>query len=251
MIKIIKQLVNKESKYFFALSMGVDSLGAFLWMRNRGYKLIPVHFNHKLRPQNDLMEAKFNKMCTDLEIKYFDYRSSDKFRILTSILGKYLDYSPPTTSKTEAASRDLRLKFYENIVSDVTAPKEIITAHHLNDYVESYLLNCFRGHPNHTPIEFFSEFNIEDKQYFDGKYYKIIHPFLLSTKRDFRQYLERNNYMKYVVEDETNVENKGSRRNWLRNTIIPEMKKNKISLENFAKNKITSRLQLESFVVNS
>jgi tRNA(Ile)-lysidine synthase TilS/MesJ len=133
----------------------------------------------------------------------------------------------------------------------VTAPKEIITAHHLNDYVESYLLNCFRGHPNHTPIEFFSEFNIEDKKYFDGKYYKIIHPFLLSTKRDFRQYLERNNYMKYVVEDETNVENKGSRRNWLRNIIIPEMKKNKISLEKFAKNKINSRLQLESFVVNS
>jgi tRNA(Ile)-lysidine synthase TilS/MesJ len=57
--------------------------------------------------------------------------------------------------------------------------------------------------------------------------------------------------MKYVVEDETNVENKGSRRNWLRNIIIPEMKKNKISLEKFAKNKINSRLQLESFVVNS
>jgi tRNA(Ile)-lysidine synthetase-like protein len=243
MIKVIKQLVNKESKYFFALSMGVDSLGAFLWMRNRGYNLIPVHFNHKLRPQNDLMEAKFNKMCNDLEIKYFEYRSSDRFRILTSILGD--------ADTTEAASRDLRLKFYEHIVSDVTAPKEIITAHHLNDYVESYLLNCFRGHPNHTPIEFFSEFNIEDKQYFDGKYYRIIHPFLLSTKKDFRQYLERNNYMKYVVEDETNVENKGSRRNWLRNIIIPEMKKNKISLEKFAKNKINSRLQLESFVVNS
>jgi tRNA(Ile)-lysidine synthetase-like protein len=243
MIKVIKQLVNKESKYFFALSMGVDSLGAFLWMRNRGYNLIPVHFNHKLRPQNDLMEDKFNKMCSDLEIKYFDCRSSDRFRILTSILGD--------ADTTEAASRDLRLKFYEHIVSDVTAPKEIITAHHLNDYVESYLLNCFRGHPNHTPIEFFSEFNIEDKQYFDGKYYRIIHPFLLSTKKDFRQYLERNNYMKYVVEDETNVENKGSRRNWLRNIIIPEMKKNKISLEKFAKNKINSRLQLESFVVNS
>lgn len=243
MIKVIKQLVNKESKYFFALSMGVDSLGAFLWMRNRGYKLIPAHFNHKLRPQNDLMEDKFNKMCKDLNINCFEYRSSDRFRILTSIL-RDLD-------TTEAASRDLRLKFYEHIVSDVTAPKEIITAHHLNDYVESYLLNCLRGHPNHTPIEFFSEFNIEDKQYFDGKYYKIIHPFLLSTKRDFRQYLERNNYMKYVVEDETNVENKGSRRNWLRNTIIPEMKKNKISLEKFAKNKINSHLQLDSFVVNS
>ena len=44
--------------------------------------------------------------------------------------------------------------------------------------------------------------------------------------------------MRYVVDDETNSIIKGSRRNWIRNFIIPQMKENKLSLEKFAQRKI-------------
>ena len=241
MIKIIKQLVDKETPYLFSLSMGCDSLSAFLWMKNKGYNVIPIHFNHKLRPQNDLMEEKFHEICEKCGVKGY---SSNSY---------VSNFSSDSTSRTESDFRKMRLEFYKRVTFLASAhyytkdeTPTVLTAHHLNDYVESYLLNCFRGHPNHTPIELVSRFNplnINEVEY------KIVHPFLLTTKRDFRQYLERNFLTKYVVEDETNKISKGSRRNWIRNNIIPEMKKNKLSLEKFAKRKIMKDLQLQSFVV--
>lgn len=234
MIKIIKQLVNKNDYYLFSVSMGIDSVSAFIWMKNKGYNVFPIHYNHNLRPQNDLMQRQYMHLC-------------QKF-----VAGSNYDYNPisytetaETGPKTEVECRNMRLSFYDRAsnwfksVFRVKNKPRIITAHHLDDYVESYILNCFRGHPTHVPIDFISKF----------ENYEIVHPFILTKKKDFRQYLERNNYMKYVVQDETNTVTKGSRRNWIRNTIIPEMYKNKLSLEKYAKRKIEFHLNLESFVL--
>ena len=46
-----------------------------------------------------------------------------------------------------------------------------------------------------------------------------------------------------MVEDETNQVTKGSRRNWVRNDIIPQLKLQKISLEKFAKRKVLKLLE--------
>jgi len=254
MIKIIKQIVNKDDLYLFSLSMGVDSVAAFIWMINKGYNVIPIHFNHKLRPQNDLMEKKYRELCSALGCGW-RFASTRKNKDLFDQIQAYLltQLSENFKAKTESECREERLNFYQEVCNRARrifygnkTPK-IITAHHLNDYVESYLLNCFRGHPTHTPIELESTFTPRDSE---NTEFKIIHPFLLTKKFDFRQFLERNNYMKYVVEDETNKTIKGSRRNWIRNTILPEMKKNKLSLEKFAKRKIEDNLKLNSFVLN-
>jgi tRNA(Ile)-lysidine synthase TilS/MesJ len=210
MIKIIKEIAPKDQHYFIAVSMGVDSVAAFLWLRSKNYNITPIHFNHKLRPQNDLMENKFIELCDKLNIKY-------KIGYGCDLL-------------TEKDCRQARLNFYDSVVEG-----NIITAHHLNDYVENYLLNCFRGHPNHKPFELVSQFNN----------YKIIHPFLLTCKKDFVEYLEKNNYMCYTVADESNFIIKGSRRNWIRQQIIPEMIKNKLSLEKFAKKSICKSIKIK------
>lgn len=210
-VKIIKELLPKEDHFYFALSMGIDSVAGYFYLKNKGYSVTPIHFNHKLRPQNDLMEEKFSELCKATGTK--------------PIVGYGKDL------KTEAECRQARINFF----SDVANNKNIITAHHTNDWVESYLLNCFRGHPNREPFSLISHFDN----------FKIIHPFLLSRKKDLKQYLERNRYLCYTMEDETNASIKGSRRNWIRQQIIPEMIKNKLSLEKFAERKISSLL-LES-----
>lgn len=207
MIKIIKNIVPKNQHYYVAVSMGADSVAALLWLINKKYKVTAVHFNHNLRFQNQLMENKFIELCNNFNLKY--------------VLGK------GNNLLTEKDCRIARLNFYDRMLNG-----NIITAHHLNDYVESYLLHCFRGHPNHTPFELISTF----------PKFNILHPFLLTRKKDFLQYLERNDYLKYVVEDETNLTVKGSRRNWIRNKIIPEMKSQKLSLEKFAKRKILEKI---------
>lgn len=239
-----------------SVSMGVDSVAAFIWMKSKGYNVVPIHFNHKLRPQNDLMQEKFDKLCST----FTQPHGSSSCDLMKQVSNYLTTCHPDYQSKTEAECREQRLKFYQNVSNRamrlIYGGNEIpviITAHHLNDYVENYLLNCFRGHPTHVPIEFESYFNPpeDDNPDLFNTSYKVIHPFLLTRKRDFRQYLERNNYMKYVVEDETNKITKGSRRNWIRNSIIPEMQKNKLSLEKYAKRKIEDGLKLKSFVLQS
>ena len=205
MIKIIKEIVPKESHYYVAVSMGVDSVAAYLWMANKGYKVTPIHFNHGLRVQNDLMEAKFVELC----------RATNK----KPIIGKGENLS------TETDCRQARLNFYKEVVE---YDGVVLTAHHLNDYVESYLINCFRGQASHDPFELISQF--------DG--FRIIHPFLSSKKKDFQEYVDRNNWKCYTVNDETNSIVKGSRRNWIRQTIIPEMKKQKLSLEKYCSRRV-------------
>jgi tRNA(Ile)-lysidine synthase len=210
MIKIIKNLIPKSEKYYFAVSMGIDSVAAYYWMKSKDYKVQPIHFNHKMRQQNDLMEEKFIELCKATNEK--------------PIIGRGINL------KLENDCRNARISFYESVVDDNSY---MITAHHINDWIENYLLNCFRGQPCHDPFKLESDF----KKFF------IVHPFLLSRKIDFIQFVERNNLKKFVVEDETNLQQKGSRRNWLRNTIIPEMKKNKLSLEKFAERKIKSQIR--------
>jgi tRNA(Ile)-lysidine synthase TilS/MesJ len=205
MINIVRNTVNKDEHYYFGVSMGVDSVSAYFWMLSKGYSVSPIHFNHKLRPQNDLMESKYLELCD----------ATHKIPMVGR--GKNL--------KTESDCRRARLEFVKSVVN---FGGTLLTAHHLNDFVESYLLNCFRGQPSNNITSLVS--NFPD--------YKIVHPFLLSRKKDLVQYAERNNLMRFVVVDETNGIIKGSRRNWIRNVIVPEMKKQKLSLEKFCIEKI-------------
>jgi tRNA(Ile)-lysidine synthetase-like protein len=205
MIKIVKTSLSKDKEYHLAVSMGADSVAALFWLRWKGYKVTPLHFNHNLRAQNHVMHEKFNSLCKRLGIE-------GKSEIWVRGMG------------TEAECREARLKFY----SESAKNGIIITAHHLDDWIESYLLNCLRGHPGKRPFEIESQFPD----------FKILHPFLPTRKRDFVQFLERNNWMEWVVEDETNKVIKGSRRNWIRRAIIPEMTRQRLSLEKYAKRRI-------------
>jgi len=212
MIKIIKQILPKDKEYFLACSMGADSISALFWLKNKGYKITPLHFNHNLRAQNGTMQEKFLELCSFLNVE-------GKTDIGTNL-------------KTEADCRNARLNFFKKYAQNGL----VITAHHMNDWIESYILNCFRGHPNHTPIELESDF----------ENFKILHPFLLTRKRDFRQYLDRNKkYLEFVVEDQSNFVIKGSRRNWVRNAIIPQMTNQKLSLEKFAYRKINKKFSVK------
>jgi tRNA(Ile)-lysidine synthase TilS/MesJ len=211
MIKIIKQILPKEKHYHLAVSMGLDSIAALFWLKWKGYSFTPLHFNHNLRAQNGTMQDKFLELCNFLNIEG------------RTEIGVNL--------QTENDCRQARLDFYSRSAKDGT----IITAHHLNDWVESYLLNCFRGHPSKRPFELESKF----------PNFTVIHPFLLTKKDDFRQFVQRNGWSKWIVEDETNSVVKGSRRNWLRCDIIPMMKKQKLSLEKYAKRRIASQIEKE------
>ena len=231
MIKFSKEImelaVRKMPSEFQVIkilcSSGVDSIAASHYFHkkfNKNKSCRIFHFNHQQRSQNDLMEQKYNDFGRDLDIPAFQ-------AIPLKTEGYYgNDLEPTEDSLRQARLNYIKNNHYQNI---------FITAHHLDDATESYMMNALRGKEGFLPIPFITEVGRN----------LIVHPFLFTKKKDFREYAERNDLMKYVVEDVTNKVTKGSRRNFIRNEIMPLIQREKMGLDTIVKKKIQERLMLE------
>ena len=214
--KQIFKLANNQDEDNIVLlcSSGIDSIAAshyFLTTFRSRYRISLLHFNHNLRDQNNTMAASFEAFAKTTAVPYTI---------------KHLECD----NSTEGACRRARLEYLETY-SNTT----FITAHHLDDCVESYLLNCIRGKEGFLPIPFHTILE-------NSNNVSINRPFLFSRKRDFSEYVTENNLLQYVVEDETNTQTKGSRRNLLRNKIIPLLEEEAVGLSTIVKKKMLKRL---------
>jgi tRNA(Ile)-lysidine synthetase-like protein len=208
----IFNLSNKLHNVDLLCSSGVDSIAAAHHFIHN-FKKINVsllHFNHNLRDQNQAMEESFKSFATSIGICY---------RIAPL----------KCSDNTEDACRKARLEYLQQYVNTT-----FITAHHLDDCVESYLLNCIRGKEGFLPIPFHTELKNNNS---------INRPFLFSRKKDLIDYAKKHNLLQYVVEDETNSQVKGSRRNLLRNKIVPLLEEEKVGLATIVKKKMIERLK--------
>lgn len=212
---------------YILCSMGVDSVAAthFLiknkrkFFKNVDMCIIPIHFNHRLRKQNNDMEDSF-------------YQFNRDFNFSGYTIG--LECKTGTEDECRQARIDyINQSMYMNIC---------ITAHHLDDCVESYLLNVFRGKEGFLPIPFVTTIRRQTALFNSCS---IMHPFLFTEKKDFVDYAQKYDLIKYVVEDETNKVVKGSRRNLIRNEIIPILDREKMGLKKIVKKKMQERLLLE------
>ena len=229
MIKFSKEIMDlalqkmpKCNSINILCSMGVDSVAAAHYCVTKISKqynriISPRHFNHKLRKQNDLMETSYISMLCDVRFRQMGHGPIN--------LKEFIKY------KNEDGLRQARLEYMKSQI-DCTI---FITAHHLDDATESYMMNVLRGKEGFLPIPFITEVGSN----------LIVHPFLFTKKADFRQYAEKNDLMQYVVEDETNKVTKGSRRNFIRNEIIPLIQREKMGLDTIVKKKIEQRLMLD------
>ena len=219
MISLSKKIFNlaeKNEQIVLLCSSGVDSIAVSHFFLKKFSKKLDVsllHFNHKLRSQNDKMEASFQAFASSLYASWQVQHLSCK-------------------GNTEDACRKARLE-HLTLYNNVT----FITAHHLDDCAESYLLNCIRGKEGFLPIPFHTELVNSNC---------IVRPFLFNRKRDLIEYAERNRLLQYVVEDETNVQVRGSRRNLLRNEILPILEKEKVGLTTVVKKKMLERLNTQT-----
>jgi tRNA(Ile)-lysidine synthase len=207
------------------LSAGVDSIAALhFFIKNKEriandlkisvdeLNVKAFHFNHKLRHQNEIMEKQARKFCKDFNVPLV---------VKTNL----------TTFTTEAQAREVRF----NALSQCVNNSFIVTAHHLNDCVESYILNVLRGHEGFVPIPFCTHL----------KNNVVLHPFLFTEKKCFLSYVEVNNLSQYVVEDESNTIIKGSRRNLIRNKIVPLLRDENIVLNKTIIRKMNNRLNTQ------
>ena len=191
MSSVLKEVYPKA---VVALSSGADSIAILHFLKTKYPKLnlSAIHYNHNLRSQNFDMQKSAEVFCKDYGIPL-------TVNVREKVEGE--------GSYSEAELRLLRYQSFKG-------QGNVITGHHLDDAVESYLMNCFNGTPEYLPIPIQTHYKLLD--------FCVFRPFLISTKEQILRYISNQNLEKYIVEDETNVEVK-YRRNWIRHKIIPEV----------------------------
>lgn len=195
MIKINRSLIPKQD-FYVAVSGGVDSI-ACLHLLSRIYKdkVYACHFNHNFQSTNAKMQEIVERFCDQHNIKLIVAKRQSDVKIKNNI---------------EDHLRKQRIEFFSSL------NKDVILCHHLNDAVESYLMNTLKGCPEYLPIPITTKFHNNN--------YKIIRPFLKTKKKEIESYINNNNLYNFVVEDPTNKDNK-YRRNFIRNSILPSLDK--------------------------
>lgn len=230
MLSVDKNILEISSKgcdirnAILLCSSGVDSLAMthyFLSKNPLNAKYTVIHFNHNLREENKLMAESCQKFIDDIFPNTYYW----------SILNTNKDLKTEDDFRKFRISK-LRELFFVNKML-------VFTAHHLDDCVESYLLNTIRGHPEYLPIPFYTDINNRKS------FIRLCKPFLFNRKKDFIAYAIKHDIYKYVVEDSTNKVVKGSRRNLMRNEIIPILEREKVGLHTIVSKRMKKRLMID------
>ena len=179
-LHILKKIPGKVS---IGLSGGVDSMVCLNFLLNGKKQVTALHFNHSTENSN-LYEEFCREECERLGVKL--------------IVGRCDKLIPKKRSK-EDFWREQRYNFFsENNFGN------LITCHHLDDVVETWIFSSIHGQPKLIP---YSREN-------------IIRPFLLNKKESLYSWA-MNNDVNYI-EDKTNYESKFAR-NFIRNKMMKDI----------------------------
>lgn len=161
MIKVLGNITKGE--FGLACSGGVDSMAILDFLVNGKYKPNVLYFNHNTK-HGDEAEEFIKEYCKEKGLKLTIGRTNIK----------------PTSNKEKQWS-DARYEFFNKF------DYPIMTCHHLDDCVETYIFTCLRGFQSVIP-------------YRKGN---VIRPFLLNEKSIFESWCNRKNVP--FINDESNM----------------------------------------------
>jgi len=197
----------KDKKYLLAVSGGADSMVLTHIFKDLSLKFEIAHINYKLRGEDSELDMKtVQNFCEKFNIKFHLYQVSAK------------DKKPENSVQLWA--RDLRYRFFRKI-QDKENIDFLVTAHHLNDQLETFIINLSKA----SGINGLSGIPFNEN--------KILRPFLDFTKDEIYAFAEKNNID--FREDLSNKKN-DYLRNRIRNEITPKLlETNENFLQNFKK----------------
>ncbi|AZZ36724.1 tRNA lysidine(34) synthetase TilS [Bdellovibrio sp. qaytius] len=197
---IWKQLKSESltdrSEYILAISGGLDSMALVHAMRilKPQAQLIVVHFHHGESDKNEINT--FRDQALQIVKSYCETHSL-KFKTAQS----------QQKLTTEAEFREARFEFFSQVQTEF--PNAIlVTAHHKDDLLETWLLKMIRG----TGAEGLENFKFWNKQ--------VLRPLILFTKAEILSYAQAAGVV--WVEDPTNKQS-DYLRNWLRNEWLRDL----------------------------
>ena len=225
MSKTVQQLflaeINpyKECNFVLAISGGVDSmvLANLFLINNLNFSI--SHCNFQLRgKESDDDELFIKKWCSEKNIKLYNKKFSTE------------DYCKNNKLTIQMGARELRYEWFSELI-DKEKYDFIVTAHHIDDQLETFIINSIRG----TGID--GLVGIPDK------INKIIRPLLMSSKDQIIEYSKVN---KINYREDSSNDKEDYLRNKIRHSVIPYLKsdddnvllKFKTTIENLNSTKI-------------
>ncbi|HQS23282.1 MAG: tRNA lysidine(34) synthetase TilS [Sphingobacteriia bacterium 24-36-13] len=196
-------LILPRQKILLALSGGIDSTVLAHLLHQSKIEFIAAHVNYQLRGEESNRDENFIvSLCTSLQIPLLVKRIDTK------------KYMSEKQLSVQVAAREIRYNWFDEIrLNDITLSNAwVATAHHANDSVETSMMHFFRG----TGIEGLKGISAIHQSK------KILRPLLPFFRSQIELYAEDNG-ISFIV-DSSNLTNQYTR-NFLRNSIIPELEK--------------------------
>jgi len=198
----IKGIASGYDNVIVMTSGGVDSMFLADFIARAGVKPVIAHFQHGIR-ENDENEA---QLVADLAEKHGLAFYHGKGVGLADIKGQ------------EAAAREQRWSFAENLQIELGGNSIVITAHHLDDNIEHFYMSAARGR-SLTALTMQKLVHFQSEQNPSLTYYRY-KPILEIDKDEIYSQANKRN-IKWI-EDPTNKE-MDHERNVFRNKIVPDI----------------------------
>lgn len=199
----------KSKKLLIAISGGVDSVVLTHLLHQLNFDISLAHCNFQLRgEENDKDEEFVKNLGKKLGI------STHTTRFNTN------EYADSNKLSTQLAARELRYNWFDKLSKEYSF-EHLLTAHHADDNLETFLINLTRG----TGLE-----GLTGIPPINGN---IVRPLLVFSREEILNYAKQNNIE--WREDESNSETKYLR-NKIRHQVTPILKElNASVLKNFNK----------------
>lgn len=187
----------EDKKLFLAVSGGLDSMVLLHLFQQLPFEIAVLHCNFQLRGLESFGDQDFiQKYCDENGISIF----STQFD--TEAFAK--DYK----LSTQVAARELRYNWFYELL-EIENFDYILTAHHADDNLETFIINLTRG----TGLD--GLIGIPEQND------KIVRPLLPFSRAEILEYAKQNNIL--WREDSSNASNKYLR-NKIRHDLVPILK---------------------------
>ena len=190
--------LTDDRKFCLAYSGGIDSCVLLHLLVTNGVSTRAIHINHGINRKANKWEIFCKKTCDELKVSLL----SSKLSLLSS-------------HNKKCSEESMRVERYNAIFKFLQKDESLITAHTLDDNIETVFFRLIRGSG-----AFGLSGILPTLHHATGA--KIIRPLLQITKLQIYEYA-REKRIKYI-NDKSNKDEKFSR-NYIRNSIIPVVKK--------------------------
>ncbi len=200
MIERIQQELDRfetaEKPFLLAVSGGVDSMVLWDLIRRLKIQHEVAHVNFKLREEESEADQHLVK------------NSADRFGIQFHLLEKNAkEYASKNQVSTQMAAREIRYDFFDSLrLNGNLGP--LLTAHHLDDQIETFFLNLDRGTGINGLLGIKSTTD-------------LLRPLKNISKEEILAYAAKN---KVEFRTDRSNQNKDYQRNWIRHELIKPWK---------------------------